>query len=447
MSGHQPTEGGRPVPGAAIRRVVADLKGLPRPFWLLAAGTFVYLIGVEMTYPYETLYLNGQLGVSMTTLGLILGITLLATLPLQVVGGALCDKVGRRPVLIVAILGSMILYGGLALTTDLTVIVALIAFEAAFGWAQYITASNAIIADVTTMEQRTEAFSVSRVALNAGIALGPLVALPLLARDPSFRLNFIASTVLCAGFLVIVLVWLKETRPAGVRAGSVLASFRGYGDVVDDRVMLAFCLITLLPNYAFGQIWATMPVMLSDLHGVTAERWSVALIVYGLCMVALQYPVIRILGRRDLMLLMSLSCLALGAGIGAAAFVPWPATLACIAAIAVGIVLLIPIGSTVVSRLAPVHLRGRYMGVWTLVYIGGYAMGPLLGGWALDRLGGRVSFALTAAVCALGALLFPLLRRRVRARVRAAEDPAAEGRGAEEALGGELVGERPEQAL
>jgi MFS family permease len=435
------------VPGAAIRRVVADLKGLPRPFWLLAAGTFVYLIGVEMTYPYETLYLNGQLGVSMTTLGLILGITLLATLPLQVVGGALCDKVGRRPVLIVAILGSMILYGGLALTTDLTVIVALIAFEAAFGWAQYITASNAIIADVTTMEQRTEAFSVSRVALNAGIALGPLVAIPLLARDPSFRLNFIASAVLCAGFLVIVLVWLKETRPAGVRAGSVLASFRGYGDVLGDRVMLAFCLITLLPNYAFGQIWATMPVMLSDLHGVTAERWSVALIVYGLCMVALQYPVIRILGRRDLMLLMSLSCLALGAGIGAAAFAPWPATLACIAAIALSIVLLIPIGSTVVSRLAPVHLRGRYMGVWTLVYIGGYAMGPLLGGWALDRLGGRVSFALTAAVCALGALLFPLLRRRVRARVRAAEDPAAEGRSAEEALGGELVGERPEQAL
>ena len=434
------------MPAAAIRRVVADLKGLPRPFWLLAAGTFVYLIGVEMTYPYETLYLNGRLGVSMTTLGLILGVTLLATLPLQVVGGALCDKVGRRPVLIVAILGTMTLYGGLALTTDLTVIVALIAFEAAFGWAQYITASNAIIADVTTMKQRAEAFSVSRVALNAGIALGPLIALPLLARDPSFRLNFIASAVLCAGFLVIVLFWLKETRPAGVRAGSVLASFRGYGEVLGDRVMLAFCLIALLPNYAFGQIWATMPVMLSDLHGVTAERWSVAMIVYGLCMVALQYPVIRIFGRRDLMLLLSLSCVAQGAGIGAAAFVPWPATLACIAAIALGIVLLIPIGSTVVSRLAPVELRGRYMGVWTLTYMGGYAMGPLLGGWALDSLGGRVSFALTAAVCALGALLFPVLRRSVRARVRASEGPTAAGLDAGEALGGGLVCERPERA-
>ena len=64
----------------------------------------------------------------MTTLGSILGITLFATLPMQVIGGALCYNVGRRPVLIVAILGSMTLYIGLGLTGDLWLVVALIAF-------------------------------------------------------------------------------------------------------------------------------------------------------------------------------------------------------------------------------------------------------------------------------------------------------------------------------
>jgi len=104
------------------------LRTLPRQFRLLAAGTLVYLIGVEICYPFETIYLNRNLGVSMTTLGSILGITLFATLPMQVIGGALCDKVGRRPVLIVAILGSMTLYIGLGLTGDLWLVVALIAF-------------------------------------------------------------------------------------------------------------------------------------------------------------------------------------------------------------------------------------------------------------------------------------------------------------------------------
>ncbi len=144
----------------------------------------------------------------------------------------------------------------------------------------------------------------------------------------------------------------------------------------------------------------------------------------------------------DHVLLMSLSCAALGAGVGVAAFVPWPATLACIVSIAAGIVLLIPIASTVVSRLAPAALRGRYMGMWTIVYMGGYALGPLLGGWALDALGGRAAFAVIAAACLAGAALFPLLRHGVRGRIDEARRIEAE-----EALGARLTGERPEQAL
>lgn len=407
-------------PGS-VRRVIADLRTLPRQFWMLAAGIFVYLVGVEMTYPYQTLYLNEQLGVSMTTLGLILGVSLLATLPLQIAGGALCDKIGRRPVLIVAIVGSMVLYLGLGLTRDLGVIVVLIVVEAAFGWAQFITASNAMIADVTTAGQRAEAFGISRVALNAGIAVGPLLAIPLLAADPSYRLNFLASGIVCGAFLLLVLVGVRETRPATVQTVSVTATLRGFGAVLRDQTMVAFCLVSLLPLYAFGQIWATMPVMLSGLHDVDAQRWSVAMAVYGVSMMVLQYPVIRVLGERDHMLLLSLSCVALGGGVGAAAFVPWPATLACMVATALGLVLLLPLCSTVVSRLAPLPLRGRYMGMWTIFYMGGYAAGPLVGGWALDRLGGRVAYAVVAAACLAGAALFPLLRRGVRART---EQPA-----------------------
>jgi MFS family permease len=87
-------------------------------------------------------------------------------------------------------------------------------------------------------------------------------------------------------------------------------------------------------------------------------------------------------------------------------------------------------------------LRGRYMGVWTIVYMGGYALGPLLGGWALDALGGRTAFAVVTAACLVGAALFPLLRNGVRARIDEAERLEAA-----EALGAKLTGERPEQAV
>ncbi|HZL64547.1 MAG TPA: MFS transporter [Thermoleophilia bacterium] len=98
------------MPPGRTSRIAAELRTLPRQFWLLAAVTFVYLIGVEMCYPFETIYLRDVLGVSVTAIGLIVGVTLFATLPMQVVGGALCDRYGRRPILAVAIVGSMTLY-------------------------------------------------------------------------------------------------------------------------------------------------------------------------------------------------------------------------------------------------------------------------------------------------------------------------------------------------
>ncbi len=103
------------MPPGRASRIVIELRTLPRQFWMLAAGTFLYLIGVEMCYPFETIYMRDVLGVSVTAIGLIVGITMFATLPMQVVGGALCDRYGRRPVLAVGIFGSMTLYIGLGL--------------------------------------------------------------------------------------------------------------------------------------------------------------------------------------------------------------------------------------------------------------------------------------------------------------------------------------------
>lgn len=413
---------------------------MPRQYWLLIAGTFVYATGVEMCYPFQTLYLNQRLGLSMTSIGVIIGVTLFAGLPFQIVGGAVADRFGRRPVLILAICAGMALYIGLGVAHQLWLVIALFAFEAAFGWAQYLTASNAMVTDLTPLSRRAEAFSISRVALNAGITIGPLVAAPLIGLDPTFRTSFLGAGLVCGVFLVMVLTLFKETRPPSAGRGSIGSAFRGYGQVLRDRRMLAFCVVALLPLYGFGQIWVTMPIVLGDLHGVSAGMWGILLVVYGASTAILQYPVVRVLGRFDHMLLLALASLCVGIGTGGAAFVPWPFTFACVIVISLGIVLLIPISSTVVSHLAPTALRGRYMGSWTMVYIGGYALGPLLGGWAVDALGGRGAFAVVAAAGLLGALLFPLLRTDTGTRDE-------DGTAARAALSDEPRGERPEQAV
>jgi len=61
-----------------------------------------------------------------------------------------------------------------------------------------------------------------------------------------------------------------------------------------------------------------------------------------------------------------------------------------------------------------VALRGRYMGAWTLVQMGGYALGPTFGGWALDGLGARPAFSLVGVLALTGSLLFALNAKRLR---------------------------------
>jgi MFS family permease len=391
------------------------LRALPRQFWLLTSGVFVFVVGVSMCYPFQTIYLNRWLGIPMTTVGLVLGLALLAGLPMQVVGGAMADRFGRRPVLMVGIVATMALYIGLGLTGSFWVIVALFTFEAAFGWAQTLIASNAMVADLTSLERRAEAFSIIRVALNAGMVVGPLLAAPLITRDPSFRLAFVGGAAFCGVFLLMVAFMFKETRPDdAVRAASgesVVSTLKGYAQVMRDRLFLRFSLIALLPLYGFGQVWVSTPIVLGELHGVSAQSWGRLMALYAAVTAITQYPVVRLARRWDPMLCMAAASALLGIGMGGVAYAPWPATVGFIIVVSLGIVLLIPIASAIVSELAPVHLRGRYMGAWTIVYIGGYALGPLVGGWALDTLGSRGAFALIAAAGLLGAALFPLLRR------------------------------------
>jgi MFS family permease len=421
-------------------RVGGELRTLPRQFWLLTGGTFVYLIGLDMCFPFQTTYLNRSLGVPMTTVGLILGVTLFAGLPMQIAGGAAADRFGRRPLLIVAIIASMTLLIGLALSRQLWFIVVLFAVEAAFGWAQYITASNSMVADLTPLERRAEAFSIMRVALNAGAMVGPLVAAILLALDPSFRLAFIGGGLVCGVFLLMVAVQFKETRPPTGARETVGTVVLGYGRVLRDRRLLAFCLVALLPLYGFGQVWVTLPIMLEDLQGVSAQMWGVIVAVHAAGTAVLQYPVVRVLGRYDHILLVALGSACVGTGLGGSAFAPWPWTFACIIILSFGLALFLPISSTIVSRMAPVALRGRYMGAWTLVYTAGYALGPLLGGWTLEALGGRGAFALVGAAGLLGAALFMLLRTR-------GWTGTGDGADATAALGEELRGERPGQVV
>ncbi len=430
------------------RRLARQLRLFPRQFWLLVGGTFFYLLFIGIAFPYTAILIKGRLGVSMAVVGAIIGGTALAGLPLQPLVGGLSDRFGRRAVLIVCATCSGCMYGGLAFVHGLVPVCLIVFCDRALGWPLYLTASNAMVADLVRPRLRTEGYSLVRLMIGAGEVVGPLVAAVLLSLGFGLPLLFVLAGAGCFAFLGFTIVALRETRPRAarhVRSNEVSegAPVWGVRDVIRIParrrsrrrraratrrgglgVLRRPPLLRLLRDLAAAAVrlrpdmYSTFPVLLTSYLHVKPATWGVLMSYMALVIVVTQYPSVRAVRRLDPMFQVALASVLFGCGLGLSAFVPaaWP-LLVTIAALAIAQALFGPVTSAIVAHLAPVEIRGRYMGAWTFVWMAGQgALGPIFGGLLLARLGPHVTYAVILAMGLVGAGLYPLLRTRAVVR-------------------------------
>jgi len=382
----------------------------PGQFWVLTLGIFIYVGAAALAFPFEAIYLRQYLGTSMTMIGVVFGLVPLAVMPVQFWGGQLTDRLGRRVIIIVSVLVGVVWFVGFAFVTELWQVAALVALESALGWPLFQTASNAMIADLLPQERRQEGFGVTRAAMNFGVVVGPVMAGQALGFGVSYRVLFLSAAAGCLAMVVMMAVWIRESRPASAAARVKRVDGHGragYRAVLHDRVFVVFCLAAVLPVFCIGNFGSIYAVYITDFLGVSSSTWAYLLTLNALIVVAVQIPLVSALRRRNRMLLLAASSALLAVGIGGSAFAgPVWSLVAFIAILSLGETLLSPVASTEVADLAPEVVRGRYMGVWTVVWNGGAALGPAFGGWAMDTVGGREAFVVLLVVGLAGAVWF-----------------------------------------
>jgi MFS family permease len=390
---------------------------------VLTGGIFIYVAAAALAFPFEGIYLHRELGVSMTHVGLVFGLVPFAVMPVQLLGGRLTDRLGRRVIVIGSVLVGVVWFVGFAYVTKVWQVALLVAVESAFGWPLFQTGSNAMIADLLPEEQRSEAFSVTRVAMNVGVVLGPAAAALAIGYGVGFRTLFLAAAAGCLLMTVVMGVWLRESRPASAAHPEQHADDQGrsgYRIVAADRFFLAFCAAAVLPVFCIGNFGSIFSVYITDFLEVPDRTWGLLLGLNAAIVATLQLPVVRRLKRRNRMVLLAIASALLALGLGGSAFAAALSTLVVLVVVmSLGELLLAPIAAAEVSDLAPEAVRGRYMGVWTIVWNGGASLGPLFGGWAMDAIGPREAFALLLVEGLVGAAFFlalaPAWRRRHRA--------------------------------
>ncbi|MQY34008.1 Multidrug resistance protein MdtH [Streptomyces sp. RB17] len=237
-----------------MRSLVTEFRSFSWCARLLMVQQFTINTAFYMLMPYLAVHLADGVGMAAWAVGLVLGVRNFTQQGMFLVGGTLADRLGHKPTIMA---GCLLRTAGFGLLGFVDALPALVVASAATGFAGALfnPAVRACLAQEAG-ERRVEAFAAFNVFYQAGMFVGPLVGLALLATD--FRL---VCSVAAALFLALTVVQLRllpgRNGSASGGSGGVLTDWRS---VVRNRPFLLFSL-AMIGSYVLSfQVYLALPL-------------------------------------------------------------------------------------------------------------------------------------------------------------------------------------------
>ncbi|WP_432150007.1 MFS transporter [Streptomyces sp. bgisy029] len=208
----------------------------------LLAGSFLITLGSFAVLPYMSVLLHQRLGLGLGTVGFVLAVASLIQFAGGVVAGPVAARIGLRRSMLLALALRTAGFAAFVpgLTSPVLAIGALLLVSA--GAALYLPANKACLVAGSPDEDRPRLLSASSSAFNAGMALGPPAAAPLVMGSPG------ALFTCVAGLFALVAVGHAFLPRDEVRPEAVAPRESSSGE---RRSGLSPFLVTVVSVYAF----------------------------------------------------------------------------------------------------------------------------------------------------------------------------------------------------
>ncbi|WP_432543749.1 MFS transporter [Kineococcus sp. SYSU DK002] len=409
---------------------------LPLPVRLLLLSQLAFNVGFYLVVPFLAVHLGAGLGLAGWVVGLVLGLRTFSQQGLFFVGGALTDRFGVRPVLLVGCLVRVAGFCALGLTASLPGVLAgtlLTGFAAALFSPAVETglAHEGRRLEEAGTVTRAELFALDAVVGKVGSLVGPALGAVLLT------VEFSTTCLVAAGIFVLVFAlnarWAPRERGVA-REASITA---GWGAVLRNRRFLVFTAFYSTLLLAYNQLYLALPVELERATG-SAGALGLLFVLGAVVTVLTQVPLARWARRRGAATALPLGFTGTGLAFAVVAFataVPAPGWVPALTPAVLFVVLLHlssavagPVARDLVPPLAAERNVGAHYGA--LASGGGLAVlaGSAALGGALEP-GAVLPWALLAVLPLVSAAGLAVLTRRVPPAGRTAGDPAgASGR-------------------
>jgi multidrug resistance protein len=390
------------------------------------------LIGFGILIPQLGVY-GVKFGASPFSVGLLISVYSLMQLVAAPVLGQLSDRYGRRPVLLLSQLGSLVAYVLFAFAQSLPLLFLARVIDGVSGG--NISTAQAVVADITAPEDRARGMGIIGAAFGLGFVLGPALGGFLGAWGGNLAIGLFAAG-LVAFNLTCTFFFLPESRHPG-RLGEPTRSLKGAAQALRLPVVGRCLLLVLLFTTAFAQMEGTFsvyiltrflssgPVPLREgglflqaaLPDAAVLReaslragWLFATV--GVLSAVVQGGLVRrLVGGREGRPGREAPVATVGFGLTAAGLALLPLApdyawlFPVMGLLAVGSALVNPCLSALVSLHAPPQRLGAVLGAFQAFGSLGRIVGPALGGWLFTRLGPGMPYGTAAVMVGLGALL------------------------------------------
>jgi MFS family permease len=350
-----------------------------------------------MVLPFLTLYLTLDRKLSPGTAGLALTIYGISAIVIAPLAGRFSDRFGGLRIMKLSlILSGLILFvfPFMGSVIGIYVVCGLwaIASEA------FRPPSMAIIGDLAGPERRKSAFALSRLAINLGMSIGPVIGGFLAMRSYQLLFYVDGSTSLLAGLLLAVLPWrsLHRDNRALMQAAQRDVAIEGsenketlrYSDVLKDRRFTYFLLAMLPIELVFFQTLAAMPLFLVRELQMTEAGVGLLFAINTVIIILVEVPLNTAMADWPHRHALALGALLIGIGFGALILIDGVIGAALTVVVwTFGEMIFLPASAAFVSDIAPRQQAGAYMGLYTMGFSVALAIGPWLGMEILETLG------------------------------------------------------------
>jgi MFS family permease len=348
-----------------------NLRSLPRPAWILFAGTFINRFGT-FVMPFLVIYLTRR-GYGMAEAGAAVSAYGGGHLVASMLGGHLADRIGRRHTIVLSMFASAISMLALSQARAYAVILAL-TFLAGASAELYRPAATALIGDLVKPEQRIAAFGMYRWAVNLGFAAGPATAGFLASRNFFYVFAGDAATSFVFGCIALVAL------PHGLRSSMKdEQTGEAFIHAIRNQRFVLFLMATLCITWIEYQLHSTVPLYILNL-GYSTKTYGLLLSINGVMIVVFELALTSWTQRFEPQRIIALGYALAAIGIAMTGMAHTLLELAGTVIVwTLGEMVSAPVTGAYVTSLAPERYRGRYSGMWILMWSLGMLLGPWLG--------------------------------------------------------------------